>query len=279
MKLAYLIRSENHTLEFRSGIINRGKQIYAEKFNEHLAFVTSKLYDERLNEVGIVICVTNWGRSGLDERIGIAKEILRLARENNVYHIALGEIADIDFGEEIVVFDGVAYNFVYLVQKALFRNELNVNSEIGIVISKESNINVLRYLSEEFNYISIYCSDIAFASNISDILYEHNATCVNIHRTLSRLSGIESLFVLSPKMDYSLDYFKNALVINAFETDSELNKEMYCDRLKNLCVNASYAEYEYYLHNNIECCSSINMLREALKSDIVCKINKNDINI
>ena len=279
MRLAYLIRSENHTLEFRSGIINRGKQIYAEKFNEHLVFVASKLYDERLNEVGIVICVTNWGRSSLDARIGIAKDILALAKANSVYHIALGEISDIDFDGEIMVFDGVTYNFIHSIQKALFHKTLAVNSKIGVILSRESSIDILKYISEEFNYINIYCSEIILARSISDILYEHNATCVNIHRTVSRLHDVDALFVLSPKMDFSLDYFKNALVINPYEMDEELNKEMYCDRLKNLYVNVSYREYQYYLENNILCSNSINMLKEELKSDIICEINKNGINI
>ncbi len=253
-KIGYVIYSENHKNDFAKGFLNKSRHLLSQTMQGLIPpWKASSFYDDRLNELGIIIAVGKVNFENDKAMEDVWTQILDLCRKQKIEAVCAAEISlpTVYIGETIPIFNDDSSLFIYKYVNGLLNGNILPNSQTALLTNKPINLNYLKYLADKQNYICIYNRNKETAQAYADAMYRYNGTAAQITDHLGTVKSSDVIIVFDEKMQTHLNYFpKNIYIVNPYFVSSEekdrLETRIYTNKLGEMRLNASFIESMFY---------------------------------
>ncbi|MCL1803558.1 MAG: hypothetical protein FWG30_07960 [Eubacteriaceae bacterium] len=250
--IGFIIHRDSYKSAFDKGFFKKGIDKLTQAFSGGpQPWIASNLYDESLNQIGVVIASD---RQGLREHEAVSaawNKILTLLEQSKASCIITEGMPLPEEGLSLPVFDGTIAAACYLYMKKISSGDLSRTSSIALLIGEDTDCEWLEYFCDEYNYIKYYSHDRQMAQKAIDYSYAYNGTAAEASSSLSALSGSDAIFCLSPELSEISKRIRANTIINPYSeavlSSEELKVSVYTDKLGVIQIGPACFEALYYI--------------------------------
>ncbi len=258
-RIAYIVYSDNHKVAFAKGFLNKSRHILSQAVQGLIPpWKASDFFDERLNDLGIIIAVGKFDFGNENSLHDIWSQIFDLCAKYHIDAICAAEIDPPSLNSASLsfpVFQDKTILFIYKIMQGYLSGKIDRNSQTAILAHENIDIKYVKYLSDKQNYIYIYQKNKSAAQKIADEIYSYNGTAAQITDNFGTLKKCDVIVVFDEKMQTYMNYFpKHISIINPYllsgEEKKQLETKVYTNKLGEMQLNASFIESLFFVYNN-----------------------------
>lgn len=235
-KIAYIILSKNHKADFKKGILNKSLSLAGCVTDLPYAWKASELMNERLQNIGIVICLNGYG-----EICEKSSEMIEdICFKENISYICLGEAAMSENYFSLPVLDGSISAFKANAKKVFSEGE--IISVCGVIADDFTDYAYIEFIASKVCSIYLYGPQRDNSAKIAERLFKNEGVAAHVCSEVCQLERCDKILSLSKKvLSQSLFLQRCEKCCDMFDT-KELSFVGYTNNLGEILLNASYAD-------------------------------------
>ncbi len=241
MKKILYIRLTDHKPQSKRSILKRAKEKLVNTREEKNYTITG-IYDERLINIGSMMEYYLPDKKNSDAVKKYHSDVEEFFHSAKFDALAFEDISSC-LGYEKDHYDGASY--ILKSDILSLKEEKKISSEdfVGVMLSEETDYQLIKIISREFRYIMLYCPKEKYAKEVSDYLMNYFSTAAVVTSLQTNLFSCKALISLSRKST-EYDNGQNLLIhpYRKFSPADRSNFHAYTDQFSPLLLSAAFCE-------------------------------------